>query len=234
MKKLLVTLNINDYDKEITNLTFPFMKEYAKNIGADFHIIKERKFTDFPLMLEEFQMYEFAETYDWIIFLDGDCLINPKGVDLTTLVEEDRVLIAKFNSPTHHYHPDNIEGKYNLKYYAPFFFLVFHKNSKDCVKPYQNPYDYYEYINLKSTHPEMETYMKIRTHLSEKEIKDTLIDEFLLTLNLHRYNIKTASLQEDFSELSIIAHISDARDVKIKHLKNSIKQIKSINNISYS
>ena len=234
MKKLLVTLNINDYDKEITNLTFPFMKEYAKNIGADFHIIKERKFTDFPLMLEEFQMYEFAETYDWIIFLDGDCLINPKGVDLTTLVEEDRVLIAKFNSPTHHYHPENIEGKYNLKYYAPFFFLVFHKNSKDCVKPYQNPYDYYEYINLKSTHPEMETYMKIRTHLSEKEIKDTLIDEFLLTLNLHRYNIKTASLQEDFSELSIIAHISDARDVKIKHLKNSIKQIKSINNISYS
>ncbi len=234
MKKLLVTLNINDYDKEITNLTFPFMKEYAKNIGADFHIIKERKFTDFPLMLEEFQMYEFAETYDWIIFLDGDCLINPKGVDLTTLVEEDRVLIAKFNSPTHHYHPDNIEGKYNLKYYAPFFFLVFHKNCKDCVKPYQNPYDYYEYINLKSTHPEMETYMKIRTHLSEKEIKDTLIDEFLLTLNLHRYNIKTASLQEDFSELSIIAHISDARDVKIKHLKNSIKQIKSINNISYS
>ena len=234
MKKLLVTLNINDYDKEITELTFPYMREYAKNIGADFHIIKERKFPDFPLMLEEFQMYEFAETYDWIIFLDGDCLINPKGVDLTTLVEEDRVLIAKFNSPTHHYHPDNIEGKYNLKYYAPFFFLVFHKNSKDCVKPYQNPYDYYEYINLNSTYPEMKDYMKIRTHLSEEEIKDTLIDEFLLTLNLHRYNIKTASLQEDFSELSIIAHTSDARDIKIKHLKNSKKQIKSINGISYS
>ena len=112
--------------------------------------------------------------------------------------------------------------------------LVFHKNSRDCVKPYQNPYDYYEYINLNSTHPEMETYMKIRTHLSEEEIKGTLIDEFLLTLNLHRYNIKTASLQEDFIRLSIIAHISDSKENKIKLLKNSIKQIKLINSISYS
>lgn len=234
MKKLLVTLNIDDYDKEITELTFPYMKEYAKNIDADFHIITERKFSDFPLMLEEFQMYEFSKTYDWIIFLDADCLINPKGVDLTSLVEEDRVLIAKYNSPTHHFHPDNIEEKYNLQYYAPFFFLVFHKNSRECVKPYLNPYDYYDYINLDSSHPEMENYMNIRTNLTENEVKDTLIDEFLLTLNLHRYNIKTASLQEDFPELNIIAHTSDARDIKIKYLKNSIKQIKSINSISYS
>ena len=234
MKKLLVTLNINDYDKEITELTFPYMREYAKNIGADFHIITERKFLNVPLRLEFFQLYEYSETYDWIIFLDADCMINPKGVDLTTLVEEDRVLIQKYVSPTHHFHSENIKGKYNLKFYAPFFFLVFNKNSRDCVKPYQNPYDYYEYINLNSKHPEMETYMKIRTHLSEKEIKDTLIDEFLLTLNLHKYNIKTASLQEDFPELNIIARTSDARDVKIKLLKNSIKQIKLVNSISYS
>ena len=122
MKKLLVTLNIGDYDKEITDLTFPYMKQYAQNIGADFHIIRERKFPDFPLMLEEFQMYEFSKTYDWIIFLDGDCLINPKAIDLTTLVEENRVLIAKYNPPSHHFHPENIEEKYNLQYYAPFFF----------------------------------------------------------------------------------------------------------------
>ena len=172
MRKLLVTLDINDYDKEITELTFPYMREYAKNIDADFHIITERKLKIFIQMrLEFFQLYEFSETYDWIIFLDADCLINPKGVDLTTLIEEDRVLIDKYCSPTHHFHSKNIESKYDLKYYTPFFFLVFHKNSRDCVKPYQNPYDYYKYINLNSkTHPEMETYMKIRTHLSEEKM----------------------------------------------------------------
>ena len=234
MKKLLVTLNIGDYDKEITDLTFPYMRQYAQNIGADFHVIRERKFPDFPLMLEEFQMYELSNTYDWIIFLDGDCLINPKGVDLTTLVEENRVLIAKYNPPTHHFHSKNIEGKYNLQYYAPFFFLVFHRNSRNCVRPYKNPYDYYEYINLNSTHPEMKNYMNIRTHLTEKEIKDTLIDEFLLTLNLHRYNIKTVSLVEDFPELSVISHISDTKEKKIKQLKESIKKLKTIHSISYS
>ena len=234
MKKLLVTLNIDDYDKEITELTFPYMREYAKNIDADFHIITERKFPKVPLRLEFFQLYDFCKIYDWIIFLDADCLINPKGVDLTTLVEKDRVLITKYNSPTHHFHPENIEGKYNLQYYAPFFFLVFHKISKDCVRPYSNPYDYYDYIDLNSTHPEMETYMKIRTHLTEKEIKDTPIDEFLLTLNLHKYNIKTASLQEDFPKLSIISHTSDVRDIKIEHLKKSIKELKIINSICYS
>lgn len=233
MKKLLVTLNIGDYDRDITSLTFPHMEQYAKNIGADFHIITERKFPDFPLMLEEFQMHEFSETYDWIIFLDGDCLINPRAVDLTTLIEEDRVIIAKYNPPSHHFHPENIEGKYNFKYYAPFFFLVFHKNSRNCVKPYENPYDYYGHINLDSTDPEMETYIEIRTHLTEKEIKDTLIDEFLLTLNLHRYNIKTASLQEDFPKLNIIAHTSDTKENKIKKLKENIKKLKTIHSISY-
>ena len=234
MKKLLVTLNIGDYDKDITGITFPYMREYAKNIGADFHVITERKFPDFPLMIEEFQMYEFSQTYDWIIFLDGDCLINPNTVDLTTLVEEDTVIIAKYNPPDHHFHPENIEGEYNLKYYAPFFFLVFHKNSRDCVKPYTNPYDYYEHINLNSTHPEMKNYMKIRSHLTEKEIKDTLIDEFLLTLNLHRYNIKTNTLVEDFPDLLAISHTSDTKEEKIKQLKESIKRINFIQSISYS
>jgi hypothetical protein len=233
MKKLLVTLNIDDYDKDITRLTFPYMEQYAKNIGADFHIITERKFPNSPLRLEEFQMYEFSQTYDWIIFLDADCLINPKGVDLTKLVEEDRVIIAKYNSPTHHFHQENIEKKYIFKYYATFFFLVFNKNSRNCVKPHENPYDYYEYINLNSTHPEMKNYMKIRTDLTEREIKDTLIDEFLLTLNLHRYNIKTASLVQDFPKLNIISHMSDIKEKKIKHLKKSIKEMKIIHSIYY-
>ena len=81
MKKLLVTLNINDFDKEITELTFPYMKEYAQNIGADFYIIKERKFLNLPVMLEKFQIYDISKDYDWIIYLDADCIINPKAKD---------------------------------------------------------------------------------------------------------------------------------------------------------
>ena len=46
-------------------------------------------------------MYEFSNSYDWIIFLDADCLINPNGKDLTKLVDDDVVLIAKHN--LHHH-----------------------------------------------------------------------------------------------------------------------------------
>ena len=96
MKKLLVTLNINNYDKDITNLTFPYMRQYAQNIGADFHIINERKFPNFPLMIEEFQMYDYSSEYDWIIFLDADCLINPKA--RINSLENFRSLIGKFST----------------------------------------------------------------------------------------------------------------------------------------
>jgi len=229
MKKLLVTLNIDDYDKEITELTFPHMREYAKNIGADFHIITERKFPDLDINLEKFQLYDISLNYDWVIFLDADCLINSKGIDLTTLAEEDRVLIAKYNPPTHHFHPENIEGQYNLKYYAPFFFLVFHKNSRDCVKPYKNPLNYCEYINMESKNEEFINYLSNKKSLNPS----WFLDEFLLTLNLHKYNIKTASLQEDFPELNITAHTSDAREIKIQHLKDSIKILKTIHSIFY-
>jgi len=234
MKKLLVTLNINDYDKEITELTFPFMKEYAQNIGADFHIIKERKFLNLSVMLEKFQIYDISKDYDWIIYLDSDCIINPKTKDLTSLVEKDRVLISGYVPPGHHFHYKNIEGKYNLQYYAPFYFLVFHKNSRDCVKPYKNVKQYRDYINLNSSHPEMIQYMKIKSDIIDGDIKMSMLDEFFLTLNLHKYNIKTAALKKDFSELDVVAHISDSKEAKIKHIKNSIKQLKSINSISYS
>jgi hypothetical protein len=234
MKKLLVTLNIGDYDKEITDLTFPYMRQYAQNIGADFYIIKERKVPDLDINLEKFQLYDICLEYDWIIFLDGDCLINSKGIDLTKLVEEDRVLIAKYNPPTHHFHPENIEGKYNLQYYAPFFFLVFHKNSRNCVKPYENPLNYYNHINFESTNEEFQQYFKNKNLPKIEDLNGIFLDEFLLTLNLHRYNIKTASLHEDFPELNMIAHTSDARDVKIQNLKSSIKKLKSINSILYS
>ncbi len=234
MKKLLVTLNIGDYDKDITSLTFPRMKEYAKNIGADFHIITERKFPDLDINLEKFQLYDICLDYDWTIFLDADCLINLKGIDLTKLVENGRIIISSYNNPKHHFYPENIEGQYNLNYYAPFFFLVFHKNSRDCVRPYSNPLDYCKYINIESQNKEFLEYFSSKNMNKSIVSSSWFLDEFLLTLNLHRYNIKTASLQEDFPELNIISHTSDAGDIKIQHLKSSIKKLKTIHSISYS
>ena len=235
MKKLLVTLNINDYDKDITEITFPYMREYAKNIDADFYIITERKFSNFSITLEKFQIYEISEKYDRIIFLDADCIINPKTKDLTTLIDRDRILVSSFNPPDHHFYHKNINGEHTLKYYVPFHFLVFSKETRNCVKPYSDIANYYDYINLNSSHPEMKKYMSLRTHISDEKNKEILLDEFFLSLNIHKHCIKCASLKEDYPELNAISHISDTKENKMKLFHESAKFISSFkNNISYS
>jgi hypothetical protein len=98
MKKTLFTLSIDNYQPEITALTFPLMKLYADKIGADFHVITERKLTlpgqhmagGFP-GLEKFQIYELGKEMknDWNMFVDPDCLIHPDFFDVTALISKD-------------------------------------------------------------------------------------------------------------------------------------------------
>ena len=61
LKKTVFTLNIDGYAPEVTELTYPLMKHYAAKIGADFHIIKERKFPDWPPVYEKMQIYQLAQ-----------------------------------------------------------------------------------------------------------------------------------------------------------------------------
>ena len=90
MKKTLFTLNINNYEPEITGLTFPLMKMYADKIGADFHVITERKFEGFA-GLEKFQIYQLGKEMknDWNIFIDPDCLVHPDFFDVTACLPKD-------------------------------------------------------------------------------------------------------------------------------------------------
>lgn len=53
VKKTIYTLNIGDYAPEICALTYPLMQAYARKIGAEFHVIRERKFPDWPLDYEQ-------------------------------------------------------------------------------------------------------------------------------------------------------------------------------------
>ena len=45
MKKIIYTLNLNPADyRQITDLTYPFIKAWAEKIGAEFIEVKDRKF----------------------------------------------------------------------------------------------------------------------------------------------------------------------------------------------
>lgn len=94
MKKTIYTVSIGDYAKEVTEITFPFMRAYAHKIGADFHIIDTVKFPGFPARYEKLQIYELGRQHknDWNIYIDSDALIHPDMLDITTYIEKDTVV----------------------------------------------------------------------------------------------------------------------------------------------
>lgn len=92
MKKTLYTLNLNpEAYADITAITYPLIKHYAKKIGAEFVEIRERKFPEWPPTFEKLQVYRLGQEAgnDWSIFFDADALIHPETPDYTNLIPRD-------------------------------------------------------------------------------------------------------------------------------------------------
>jgi hypothetical protein len=94
MKKTLYTLAVDGFEPDITALTFPLLKGYADKIGADFHVITERKHPDKPPVFEKFQIWDLSREHanDWNLFFDADALIHPDMFDVTSVVGKDMTL----------------------------------------------------------------------------------------------------------------------------------------------
>ena len=92
MKKCVFTLCVDDYAPKVTALTFPWMQRYAEKIGADFHVIAERRFPDWPVTYEKLQIHQLGRAYDWSIFFDADVLVHPDLFDITDHLDRDTAL----------------------------------------------------------------------------------------------------------------------------------------------
>lgn len=93
VQKTVFTLCVDNYAPEITSITFPLLKAYADKIRADFFIIDQRRFPEFPPVYEKLQIYELGQQMnnDWNIFIDADALIHPDLFDLTEVLPKDTV-----------------------------------------------------------------------------------------------------------------------------------------------
>lgn len=92
-RKTLYSLDIDNYEPAVKALTFPLMRNWAKKIGADFHVITERKFPEWPVTYEKIQVGQLAKERgdEWAIFLDADALVNPECFDITNHLPKDTV-----------------------------------------------------------------------------------------------------------------------------------------------
>lgn len=79
--RIVVTMGDENF-RPITELTFPAAQEYARKIGADFHIITERRRPDVNICYEKFQMRDLLETHERILYVDGDVLIRKTAPDV--------------------------------------------------------------------------------------------------------------------------------------------------------
>lgn len=92
MKKVLWTLNVDNYAPEITAITYPLIQGYAQKIGADFRVITERKNPGWPAVYEKTQISTLGKDNDWNIYFDSDTLIHPDTFDFTEHLQRDTVM----------------------------------------------------------------------------------------------------------------------------------------------
>jgi hypothetical protein len=194
VKKTVYTLAVkddlgNDYEPEITAITFPLMKKWAKKIGADFYVIEDRKFKDMPPVYEKFQIYELGKEHgnDWNIFLDADTLIHPDFWDVTEMLNKDTTCSGYSSdfSPIR-FKPDkyfNRDGRYIGK---GNWCQIGSDWCLDLWKPLDDITPEEAYDNIYPTYQESSTVIE-RKHL---------IDDYLVSRNIARYGLKHTLISE--------------------------------------
>lgn len=187
IKKTIYTLVVNDYAPRIRELTFPLMKHYADKIGANFHVITERKFPDWPITYEKLQIFELASQSgdDWNIFFDADTLVNPEMFDITTQLPLDTVA-------------HNGKDFANIRWRYDQYFLRDGRSLGSCnwctiasdwCLDLWRPLD-----DLTLDQALSNIFITNGEHNSGNCLRDHLIDDYTLSRNIARFGLKATTL----------------------------------------
>jgi hypothetical protein len=191
MKKTLFTLDVGKYEPKITALTFPFLERYAEKIGADFHVITERKFPQFAPVYEKLQIYELGRGSDWNIFFDADTLVHPDLFDVTNHLDKDTVLHWSSDMAGNRWRYDNYFRRDGRHIGSGNWFSV----ASDWCLDLWHPLD--------DLTPE-QAIGNIFPTVSERNLgihSEHLIDDYTLSRNIAKYGLKFKSFQELQKEL---------------------------------
>ena len=101
-KVLVITLGTGVEFSEILSLNRS-IKEYAERIGADYVELTNK--TQLWWGYEKFRVYEYAQQYDYTIYIDADCVVSANCPNLVDLLGESEVLIFD-DWPDLHYKAD--------------------------------------------------------------------------------------------------------------------------------
>lgn len=193
LKKLLVTLDIN-YPKDITELTFPYLKKYADKIGADFLVLNERKFPKYSVLNEKMQLYDASKGYDWTFFCDADLLIHPDLFDLTDYMEKDTALFWSISQNTAKYKPNDYFRRVKRDVAIATTFFVFSDWLRDLSK-----------FDQSETQEQLSSQVvPINAELRYDRIATTNgwgTDELIISKNIAKYGLRIEELPVYFNRI---------------------------------
>ena len=195
VKKTLFTLAIDNWQPEICDITFPLLKRYADKMGADFYVIKDRKFPEFPITYEKLQIYQLAQEMenDFSVYFDADALVHPETPDITDLLPKDTVA---------HNGVDK-----NIRYKTDRFFWRDGRGisscnwctiaSDYCIELWKPPEDLTPQECIDRCYPSVdEANSGVITPYH-------LIDDFILSRNIAKYGLKFKTLINIFKEMGL-------------------------------
>lgn len=191
-RKTIWTLNIDDYAPEITELTYPLIERYADKIGAEFHVITERCFPDWPVVYEKLQINQLGRDSDWNIYLDGDALVHPDLFDITELLPRDTILHWGRDVAGNRFSYDKYFRRDGRHIGSCNWFTV---ASNWCLDLWEPLYDltFSEAVaNITPTNAETRSRVIDPAHL---------IDDYTLSRNIARFGLKHTTLQNVQNEI---------------------------------
>jgi len=177
MKKAVWVVKIGDYNPKMCALTIPNLMAYADKIGADFHLITERRYPDYGVAIERLQIHELGRGYEWNILIDADMLIHPNFSDATSFVPKDTVWSLMSFPLKILFQVDRHFARDSRRIAISPNFLVISDLTHDIWIPFDLP---------------IPDYML-------SPVKKHFLDDFIVSHNLARFGIKYTNKLEDKS-----------------------------------
>lgn len=192
-KKIVFTLNIGDYAPKLCELTYPFMRRYAEKIGAEFYIINERKFHEYPITYEKLQIRDIMKQKggDWAIYIDSDALIHPDMFDVTNHISKDTVMHYATDLASNRWRYDEYFLRDGRNIGSCNWFAVASDWCLDLWQPLDIPLE--EAINnISLAQMEVNAGIFDPTHL---------IDDYTVSRNIAKYGLKTKTFLDLCNDL---------------------------------
>ena len=189
MKKIIHCVYINDYFPELWSLTLPTIKDYAYRIGAELNIITERKFPQWHINYEKFQVYEDGKYADANFLIDADVLIHSEFPDFATSI----------TFPHHIAFNDNYNASTKFDIEDNVYFQRDGRDvgiASNAVISYKSTHDVWRPLDITPEEGKKITF-----------VREGDIDEYGLSLNMAKYGLKYTGITWEEWQRYYFVHI---------------------------